>query len=172
MVQINYSFFGLLGALFFLPMLVFPVQQQHKTTETEIKNIVFDLTGVLCAKAGMGQRTVNHQMVKLVKQLKHAGKRVFVLSNTPKGVVEKLLAKHDFFGDFDGIMFSYQVQVKKPNQQIYTLFFEKFNLKPENCFFIDDEAPNVCAAIKCGMHSVLFCGYDGLLKELKTHKIL
>ena len=170
MVQINNRFFWLLGALFLLPTLIAFPAQQHKTIE--IKNVVFDLTGVLFEKAGVGQRTVNHQMVKLVKQLKHNGNKVFVLSNTPKGVAEKLLVSHDFFSVFDGIMFSYQVKVKKPNPQVYSIFFERFGLTPETCFFVDDEVPNVLAAEKLGMPSVLFCSYDDLIKELKTHKIL
>ncbi len=170
MVQSKNRLSLILGILFLLPALrIFPDQQQQAVP---IKNIVFDLTGVLFAKTGMGQRTVNHQMIKLIKQLKRAGKRVFVLSNMPKGIAEKLLAAHDFFSVFDGIMFSHQVHVQKPNARIFTLFFEKFNLKPEACFFIDDEEPNVRAADNLGMPSVLFHSYDDLIKELKTHKIL
>lgn len=39
----------------------------------------------------------------------------------------------------------------KPNKEIYLRLFEKFNLKPEECFFIDDREENVVVGEKLGM---------------------
>ncbi len=93
----------------------------------------------------------------LAKRLKEAGYRIFLLSNAsvmqheywPKMPVSQL---------FDGTFISCDVKVVKPCPQIYHLFTEKFNLKEEECVFIDDAASNVAGAIFCGWQGIVFHG--------------
>lgn len=161
----------LCGALLFLSVASSVcIASPHHNSPT-IKNIVFDLTGVLCVKTSKGQRLMNHKMINLVKQFKQGGMHVFVLSNMPKNKAEELVATNSVFNVFDGIMFSYQVHVKKPDVRIFNLFCETYNLKPETCLFIDDSVQNVAAAEKLGMHSVRFCGYAALITAFKTQRI-
>ena len=58
---------------------------------------------------------------------------------------------------FDGILFSAEEKCVKPQKEIYLRLFEKFSLKPEECFFIDDLDLNIQGAKNCGMDWILFC---------------
>lgn len=137
-----------------------------------IKNIVFDLTGVVFMYDAQHKRVINLQMHRLIKKLKQQGYGLYVLSNIPRSEYQRLSAQYALFNRFSGIMLAFQEGVKKPNQQIYHLFFKKFDLAPATCLFIDDEEPNVLAARAVGMKSVLFTSYNGLMQHLKNEKLL
>lgn len=47
---------------------------------------------------------------------------------------------------FDGILFSAEVLCMKPQKEMYGHFFERFGLKPEECYFIDDLPNNIAGA--------------------------
>ena len=91
-----------------------------------------------------------------------AGYRMYVLSNAcqlfyeyfPRRFDEKL---------FDGIMVSSTVRLIKPDPRIYELLCSTYDLKPEECVFIDDRADNVEAAQGVGMQGIVFPGsYEGI----------
>ena len=44
----------------------------------------------------------------------------------------------------------------KPNKNIYNRLFEKYELIPEECLFIDDSEKNILSAEECGMHGYIF----------------
>ena len=56
----------------------------------------------------------------------------------------------------------------KPDPEIYRILLERFNLKPEECVFIDDFPKNIEAARKAGMNGIVFTDVksakEGLLK--------
>jgi len=66
---------------------------------------------------------------------------------------------------FDGIFFSAEVKCMKPQKEMYEHFFERFGLKPEECFFIDDLERNIQGAKACGMDG--YCFADGDRERLK-----
>ena len=66
---------------------------------------------------------------------------------------------------YDGVLFSASVKYIKPQPKIYEIFFEKFNLKPETCFFVDDRKDNITGANNCGMDGYVF---DGDVAKLKA----
>ena len=53
----------------------------------------------------------------------------------------------------------------KPSQDIYQRLFQKFDLEPSQCWFTDDNAPNVEAAIRAGMKAAQFNGDVALLRR-------
>ena len=53
----------------------------------------------------------------------------------------------------------------KPSQGIYQRLFQKFDLDPSQCWFTDDNAPNVEAAIRAGMQAAQFSGDVALLRR-------
>ena len=57
---------------------------------------------------------------------------------------------------FDGTLISYSVKLIKPMPEIYEKFFEKFSLKREECFFIDDSPANIEASLYVGMPGAVF----------------
>ena len=64
---------------------------------------------------------------------------------------------------FDGILFSAEEKLLKPQKEIYERLFEKFNIKPEESYFIDDLQLNIDGAAACGMKG--YCFADGNVEK-------
>ena len=92
---------------------------------------------------------------ELVRELKELGYNLFLLSNAS-------LRQHEYWPRvrasryFDGTLISADVKVIKPQPEIYRLFLETFDLKPEECFFIDDNPLNIDGARCAGMPGTVF----------------
>ena len=104
----------------------------------------------------------------LVEELKNLGYGLYLLSNAS-------YRQHDYWPllpcsrFFDGTLISADVKLVKPQPEIYRLLFEKFSLKPEECFFVDDFPPNVEGALYCGMPGAVFNdGIPALRKALRA----
>lgn len=86
--------------------------------------------------------------VPLVGALKREGYSVYYLSNWDRWGIE---LEGDAFKPLtrimDGGLFSYEVDLEKPNEEIYKKFLEKYNLNPQTCVFIDDKFENVYSAV-------------------------
>ena len=113
------------------------------------------------------------EMGDLVKELKEKGYGIYLCSNMSLRlrVFEDQLPGIQYF---DGILVSAEEKLLKPDPAIYERLFEKFGLKAEECFFIDDLPANIEGAKKCGMDG--YCFADGnigkLREELKKRGIL
>ena len=70
---------------------------------------------------------------------------------------------------FDGKLVSADVRLLKPQHEIFELLFETFSLRPEECFFIDDNAANIDGAFAVGMPgAVFFRDFARLRRELRA----
>ena len=87
--------------------------------------------------------------------VKSNGFGVYVLSNAHKSFYSYLPRYFDL-DFFDGVVVSADVHTVKPDIKIYKHLLEKYNLKAEECLFIDDRADNVDGALKSGMKAVQF----------------
>ena len=67
---------------------------------------------------------------------------------------------------FDGMLFSAEVKCIKPQKEMYQHLFDRFGLKPEECFFIDDLPSNIEGGRACGMDG--YCFADGNIEKLKA----
>ena len=103
-------------------------------------------------------------MYELVEELKELGYGVYLLSNAS-------VRQHEYWPRipaskfFDGKLISADVHVIKPQPEIYRLCLEKFNLKAEECFFIDDAPANIEGALQCGIPGAVFHGDAALLRR-------
>lgn len=77
-----------------------------------------------------------------LRAAKNAGYGIYLLSNASSSVYE-YFPKFLPFEFFDGYVFSSDVHLLKPDPAIYRYLFERYQLKPEECLFIDDRADNV-----------------------------
>ena len=99
------------------------------------------------------------EMYDFIKRIKQAGYNVYLLSNaTPR-----------FFDNYlnipaltlmDGFFISCVYKMLKPQKEIYEAFCNKFSLKPEECFFIDDLPQNIEGAKNYGMRGFVFKNLD------------
>ena len=98
-------------------------------------------------------------MYELVKRVKAAGMKIYLLSNIPP-YIYKMTDTLPAFRFFDGFVASCDLHLLKPEKEIYEHLLEKFNLKAEECFFIDDTLENTEAAGQIGIKAHRFENHD------------
>ena len=96
---------------------------------------------------------------ELIVKLKAVGKRIYLLSNIPP-YIRKMIDTVPALKLFDGYVASSDIKILKPEKEIYGHLLEKFNLKADECFFIDDTLENVEAARNLGIHAHHFANHD------------
>ena len=104
-------------------------------------------------------------MKEEIEKLKDRGFGVYLCSNASVRLLTCYKEIIPGIRLFDGILFSAEEKCIKPQKEIYERLFEKFRLKPEECFFIDDVQLNIDGAAACGMKG---CCHDGDVKNLKA----
>jgi len=98
--------------------------------------------------------------------LKRRGYKVYCLSNMSFKAVRECWDALSFIEELDGYILSCDVKLTKPEPEIYQALFDKFNLKPEECIFIDDLEKNIEGGKAAGMHTILFKGVKETEEEI------
>lgn len=97
-----------------------------------------------------------YDSVKLIKYLKNSGYGIYLLSNYHEKAFDYIYNKFDFIREVDGRIISSHVKLLKPEKEIYEALLKKYDLKPEECAFIDDFEGNITSANKLGIHGICF----------------
>ena len=103
-------------------------------------------------------------MYELIGELKANGYGIYLLSNAS-------LRQPDYWPRipasrfFDGTLISAQERLVKPQPEIYRLLCERFGLRLDECFFVDDLITNVEGACFAGMPGAVFHGDVRELRE-------
>ena len=104
-----------------------------------------------------------------MKDLKEEGYNIYLLSNFPKSLFEKeSKEKLTFLKFVDGKVISSFVKLIKPNREIYEYLLNQYNLKADECVFLDDRAKNIIAAEAIGIHGIQFKNYEDARARLET----
>ena len=106
--------------------------------------------------------------IKLLPDLKKTGFKLYFLSNFPLDFFEEVRTEYDFFEYFDGGIISAGVRYSKPDIRIYHILLEKYHLKPDECFYIDDMDINVKAAESAGIKAYCYDSSSGNSPDLKS----
>ena len=101
-----------------------------------------------------------------VKELKDKGLKVYALSNWPKHIYDQRRHVMTFLDQMDGCDMSYRTHSNKPDPKAFTGLIEHFGIDPEKAVFIDDNADNIEAAKKLGLHAIRFASYEQAKEEL------
>ena len=125
-------------------------------------NKLFDSSLTLCLN-------MNNNNINILKEYKEKEYNIYYLSNMTVETFKCLREKTDFFDKtcIGGIVSAYEKMIK-PNEEIYKLLLNRFNLKAEECLFIDDNLDNVNAAIKLGINSFQLKNMNDMSFELKN----
>lgn len=105
-------------------------------------------------------------MDKVIETLLEKGFKLYILTNCGHRF-------HDFsykiphYNRFSGVLVSAEELMLKPDAEIYYRLFEKFDLKAEECIFIDDLQKNIDGAKAVGMEG--YCFADGNAEKLLSH---
>ena len=82
--------------------------------------------------------------------------RLFLLSNTDHTHIEKFEHKEgqtfarDFYSCFEKVYFSYEIGLRKPDENAFKYVINNHNLNPKKTLFIDDKKENTDVAEKLG----------------------
>lgn len=106
--------------------------------------------------------------VEWVQKFKKKGYQTYILSNYSKHGYELTRQELPFVEDMDGVLFSYEVKLVKPEPESYQTLLNKFQLKPEECVFMDDNEKNVIAAREAGIHAIHFKNKEQAEAELEA----
>jgi len=106
------------------------------------------------------------QNVEIVKLLKREGYNLYILSSFIKEAFDYIESRYNFLSIFDGRVISYQEGVIKPEEEIYRILLKRYNLKPEECLFIDDHKIILEPAKELGMKVIHYQDSKDLREEL------
>ena len=111
--------------------------------------------------------------VELLKQcIDSPALKVVALTNWSAETFPVALKKFAFLQWFEGIVVSGEEMTRKPFPDIYQITLNRYDLKPEESLFIDDNKRNIEAAKALGIQCIHFSSPQQLEKELKQLKVL
>jgi putative hydrolase of the HAD superfamily len=96
------------------------------------------------------------ETVKLMRALQGQWTPLYCLSNMPAELYTHLRQRHNFWDAFSGIVISGEVQMMKPEPEVFMHLLATFNLRPEETVFIDDVLANIESAKQVGLHTIWF----------------
>lgn len=115
-----------------------------------------------------GLVTPRSYAIPWIQELKAKGYGVYYLSNFSYKAYVECAEALDFLPYTDGGILSYLDKVIKPEKEIYDLLLSRYELKAEECVFLDDTLKNVEAARKYGFYGICFKTKEQAEEELKA----
>ncbi|RGY99900.1 HAD family phosphatase [Clostridium sp. AM58-1XD] len=104
-------------------------------------------------------------MGSLIQELKANGYGIYLCSNASVRLLECYQDIIPGIELFDGVLFSAPEKCMKPQKEFYERLFERFDIKAEESFFIDDLQLNIDGAAACGMKG--YCHTDADAAKLR-----
>ncbi len=107
-------------------------------------------------------------MSELLDTLKEKGAKIYLLSNISNYFAENYESVPEIkavLSKFDGVVFSAPIKMAKPDREIFEHLLSRFDLKAEDCIFIDDSDKNIAGAKTAGIEGYLFDGDSAKLKK-------
>jgi HAD hydrolase, family IA, variant 3 len=100
-------------------------------------------------------------------ELSKSGYSIYILSNTAFTFYD--LVKEGYLPATSvakGMVLSCEEKVLKPNEKIYNILLERYNLNPHNTMFFDDLPENIWGAARCGINGFVVENESELLTYL------
>ena len=102
---------------------------------------------------------------ELVKQGKH---NLFAITNWSHETYPFAKSRYAFLSCFQDVVISGVEKLKKPDPRIYKILFDRQQIAPEECVFIDDNRRNIEAASQVGMQVIHYMSSEQLRKDLSS----
>lgn len=113
---------------------------------------------------------ISEEMLSLIKMLQREY-TVVVLSNA-EVETGKIFSQGMIATTVGHVYASSQLQMKKPDREIYEYVCNDLDVTPRECIFIDDIEENVIGAKKVGMRAVVFIDDKTLAQDLERMNLL
>lgn len=119
-------------------------------------------------KAYEKQISPNRALFAFLDEVRTSGVKTAILSNT----IAVYQAAHERAGiskknGFDPILYSWRVEMRKPNKEIFELAIKELGGKPEEIIFIDDKSEHLQAAEQLGMKTILFDDTKNVVAKIR-----
>lgn len=111
-------------------------------------------------------RGVIEDTAKLLTQLQDAGVPTYALTNFSEEKWEVAKEAFGVLGRFDGEVVSGLERTIKPDEKIYRILLERYDLDPDRTFYTDDVQHNVDGARAVGIDAELFTDAATLRRHL------
>jgi 2-haloacid dehalogenase len=92
--------------------------------------------------------------------------KLYALTNWSAETFPVALELYDFLHWFDGRLVSGEEKIRKPSLDIYRLLIDRFDIRPEEAVYVDDNLRNVLPARELGFHGIHFRSPEQFRKEL------
>nr|WP_315102627.1 HAD family phosphatase [uncultured Catonella sp.] len=109
-------------------------------------------------------KTESVEMYELMKVLKNKGYRLFLCSNAAESFY-KYEDSIEAFKLLEAKIVSADIKAVKPDKAFFDYVLKTYDLKADECFFIDDLAQNVKGAYECGIDGYQYNGNVELLRK-------
>ncbi|HYU84411.1 MAG TPA: HAD family phosphatase [Kribbellaceae bacterium] len=107
--------------------------------------------------------------VALHEELRATGVPTYALTNFSAEKWEVATRTFEELRRFDGVVVSAVEQVTKPDEKLYRILIDRYDLDPARTFYTDDVQRNVDAARAVGLHAELFSDPATLRAHLTRH---
>lgn len=94
--------------------------------------------------------------------------KIGLLSNAWVDTRNKLGTMFCFIESFDKAIFSAEVKVRKPDEEIYRIMLNKLNAEPKETIFIDDFPENIEGARRVGLNTIQFQNTQETIRNVNT----
>ncbi|HEX3095509.1 MAG TPA: HAD family phosphatase [Patescibacteria group bacterium] len=111
------------------------------------------------------QFVLKKEVVELISQLKQNYK-IGLISDANEDFVNSLFRKHSLFQYFDEMLISSKLHVTKAGPEIFKIFLDRAQTKPNDMIFIDDNPRNTEIAKSLGIHGISYSDFDQFQSEL------
>ena len=114
-----------------------------------------------------------HDTVEIFRELKQSGRyKMYALTNWSAELFPIALETYEFLHWFDGRVVSGEEKLRKPYAEFYQVLLNRFQVKPEEALFIDDNYRNIQGAEALGIRSIHFVSPQQLREELTQMQLL
>jgi putative hydrolase of the HAD superfamily len=115
---------------------------------------------------------INEEMIEFIFEIRNKVKHISLLSNINIDCARYLRSNYEWLHKFDSIIFSCDLKILKPDEDIYKICLNSIRDKANNCLFIDDSGENVKAGENIGINGHRFSNIDNLKKEISEKFII
>ncbi len=106
--------------------------------------------------------------VDILRELRDAGVRLIGLTNWPAQTFPPARDRFEFFSWFDGIVVSGEEGMAKPDEEIFTLLLDRYDVDPSTAAYVDDTSVHVETARRLGLTGFVFSDAVRLRKDFAS----
>lgn len=107
-------------------------------------------------------------MLEEVDKLRKKGLKAYYLSDNPEDRANFLEDKFGFKEHFDGGVFSYQAQFRKPSKEIFDYLLKDISLPKDQLLYLDDKKSNLDVAEELGLKTYHFINLEQFQTDLNS----